>query len=83
MRSVSWSADGAMLITGSDDKSCKLWGTNGARFVCSLVGHTNWVRAAVLSRDTRMAASASDDKTVKLWDVHTHTAVHTFYEHTL
>ncbi len=59
-----------------------MWGSSGARFWCSLVGHTNWVRSAVLSRDTRLAASASDDKTVKMWDVHTHQCVQTFHEHT-
>jgi WD40 repeat protein len=65
VRSVSWSSDARLLITASDDKTCKVWGSSGARFWCSLVGHTNWVRSAVLSRDTRLAASGSDDKTVK------------------
>lgn len=45
------------------------------------MGHSNWVRSAVLNTSSQLAATGSDDKLVKLWDVPTHQALHTFCDH--
>jgi WD40 repeat protein len=42
------------------------------KFLCSLVGHSNWVRSTRFNSNGGVAVSGSDDKTVKLWDVHLH-----------
>jgi centriolar protein POC1 len=34
-----------------------------------------------LRQDIRLAVSGSEDKTVKLWDTHSHSVVHTYYDH--
>jgi WD40 repeat protein len=46
-----------------------------------LVGHTDGVWKASVSRDGNRIASASLDKTVRLWDVRTGTALHTLCGH--
>lgn len=82
VRSVEFSSDSRHLITGSDDKTAKIWALPTRKFSCSLVGHSNWVRGACFNQDASLAATCSDDKQVKLWDVATHQALHTFYDHT-
>lgn len=49
-------------------------------FLCSLNGHTNWVRSCQLSPDARLAVSGSDDHTVRVWDVETRAAVSVLQE---
>jgi centriolar protein POC1 len=82
VRSVDFSYDGRHLLTGSDDKTVKVWSLPNRKFMASLVGHSNWVRSAHFNSDASIAVSGGDDKTVKLWDVDVHQTIHTFYDHT-
>jgi centriolar protein POC1 len=59
----------------------QVWAVPSRRFRCSLVGHTNWVRSAVLSPDKRICVSGGDDKTVRLWATEKHAHVHAFLGH--
>ena len=52
------------------------------KFLCSLIGHSHWVRSASFSPTTGLAITGSDDKLVKLWDVPTHSVLHNFCDHT-
>ena len=59
VRSVSFSSDGASLLTASDDKTMKVWSVPAQRFGCTLSGgHTNWIRSANFSPDDRTSKSA-------------------------
>lgn len=58
----------------------QVWSVPEQRFLFSLNGHTNWVRACALSPDARLAVSAGDDRTVRVWDLETRAVVHTFEE---
>ena len=49
VRSVDFSLDSRHLITGSDDKTAKIWSLPSRKFVCSLVGHSNWIRTGLYS----------------------------------
>jgi len=64
--SVAFSPDG-LLVSGSVDKTLKVWDAQTYRVVRTLSGHTEGVWSVAFSRDGRLA-TASADKTVMLWD---------------
>ncbi|KAI8061276.1 putative platelet-activating factor acetylhydrolase isoform 1B alpha subunit [Thamnidium elegans] len=61
---------GQYVITGSRDKTIKIWTTNG-QLLHTFVGHDNWVRGLVVHPSGKYLLSASDDKTIKIWDLKT------------
>src|SRR5579864_7220313 len=67
--SVDFTADGALIVTGSFDKSLKLWDAATKKPVRTFAGHTNLVLTVAVSKDGTRIASGSLDNTVKLWDV--------------
>ena len=79
-----------LLLTGSDDKSVKLWdftnmqlSSSKKRFLFCVRAHNNWVRCARFSPNNQHFATCSDDKTVKLWDFHKpKNSKHTYSAHT-
>jgi WD40 repeat protein/serine/threonine protein kinase/class 3 adenylate cyclase len=66
--SVSFSADGRLLASGSADKTVRIWEIGSASMLKVLKGHSGNVTSVSFSGDNQLIASASLDKTVKLWD---------------
>jgi len=71
VNSVSISADGKRLASGSDNETVRLWDTETGKEIQRFVGHEKLVRSVSLSADGKRLASGSDDKTVRLWDTET------------
>jgi len=67
INAVSFSPDGQLLATASDDHTAKLWTADG-KLIKTLIGHSNWVLDVNFSPDSQLLASASYDNTVKLWN---------------
>ena len=57
MRSVNYSYDGHLLLTGSDDKTLHVYKVENQKLLFELKGHLNWVKTATFSPDNRIIAS--------------------------
>jgi len=68
VNTASFSLDGQMFVTASDDNTAKLWNLQGEE-LASLVGHASNVRSAVFSPDGKSILTASSDETAKLWNL--------------
>ena len=66
VNSVSFSPDGDLIASASDDATIKLWTSYGNE-VATLTGHGGAVYSVSFSPNGKILASASDDGTVKLW----------------
>ncbi|KIJ97428.1 hypothetical protein K443DRAFT_105698 [Laccaria amethystina LaAM-08-1] len=70
--SVAFSPDGRHIISGSYDKTVRVWDVQtGQSIMDPLKGHDDCVTSVAFSPDGRHIASGSDDKTVRLWDAQT------------
>jgi WD40 repeat protein len=81
VNSVSFSIDGRFSLSGSDDKTLRLWDVATGTCIRTFKGHEDGVNSINFSRDGRFALSGSKDKTVKLWDLATGSCIRTFEGH--
>jgi WD40 repeat protein len=79
---VAVTHDGNYALSGSDDKTLKLWDLNSGQEIRTFKGHTDSIRAVALTADGHYAISGSSDKTIKLWDLKSGQEIRTFEGHT-
>jgi WD40 repeat protein len=65
---VAVSPDGRTIVSGSHDRTVKVWEAESGRLLRSLEGHTGGVNAVAVSPDGRTIVSGSLDRTVKVWE---------------
>jgi len=65
--SVAISPDGQTLVSGSSDKTIKVWDLSTGKLVRTLTGHTGIVWSVAISPDGQTLVSGSLDKTIKMW----------------
>ncbi|KAJ3963968.1 WD40-repeat-containing domain protein [Lentinula raphanica] len=68
INSISCSPDGKFLVSGSCDRTIRVWDAVSGSTLATLMGHTQYVRYAEFSPDGERIISASDDKTIRVWE---------------
>jgi len=74
--SVSFSPDGKRLVTGSRDKTVKIWDVETETELFCLQGHENEVSSVSFSPDGKRIASGAFDGAILIWDAETGDKLH-------
>ncbi|KAJ2053461.1 hypothetical protein H4S04_000649 [Coemansia sp. S16] len=72
---------GSLVVSGSPEKLIRVWDTRAGRQLTTLSGHTDHIRAVLLSADSELVLSGSSDSTVKLWSMRMRRCLSTFTQH--
>ena len=67
VRAVSFSPDGRLVVSGSGDKTVRVWESTTGKEVARMT-HEARVSAVSFSPDGRLVVSGSGDKTVRVWE---------------
>lgn len=60
---------GTIIVSGSTEKALRLWDPRTCGRLLKLKGHTDNVKALVVSRDGTHCISGSSDGSIKVWNV--------------
>lgn len=71
VRSLTFSLDGTLLVSGGDDKTIKLWNVETSRVVKTFLGHSSSITSVSISPDCTRIVSGSWDGIVCLWNIST------------
>jgi len=80
--SVAFSPDSKQIVSGSWDRTVRLWDAATGALQQTLEGHTELVASVAFSPDGKQVVSGSGDRTVRLWDTATGALQQTLEGHT-
>jgi WD40 repeat protein len=68
VNACAFSPDGSRIVSGSYDKTVRVWDARSGQQLAALEGHGDWVRSVAFAPDGARIVSGGDDKTVRIWD---------------
>jgi WD40 repeat protein len=74
---MAFSPDGKQVVSGSRDKTVRLWDATTGAALQTLEGYSDLVNSVAFSPDSKQVVSGSYNKTVRLWDATTGAALQT------
>ncbi|KAJ3925600.1 MAG: hypothetical protein NXY57DRAFT_1068057 [Lentinula lateritia] len=76
LQSVQYSPDGTRIVSGSHDKTLRIWDARtGTQIGVPLQGHDDRVSSVAFSPDGTRIVSGSHDKTLRIWDARAGTQI--------
>jgi WD40 repeat protein len=82
VRSVAVTPDGSWAVSGSRDRTLKVWDLERGSEIHTLAGHTSSVVSVAVTPDCRRAVSGSGDGDMKVWDLESGSEIHVLNGHT-
>jgi WD40 repeat protein/serine/threonine protein kinase len=79
---AAYSLDGRRIVTGSGDRTAKVWDARTGGEILALGGHTDEVHGVAFRPDGGRVATASIDGTARVWDAATGRELLAFRGHT-
>ncbi|KAF8975237.1 WD40-repeat-containing domain protein, partial [Cyathus striatus] len=64
------SQDGSTIVSGSDDRTVRVWNSYSGKLLNELNGHSHVVNSVAISQDGTTVVSGSDDRTIRVWNSH-------------
>jgi mono/diheme cytochrome c family protein len=81
VNAVAFSSDGKRAVSGSDDRTIRIWDIPSGRLLATLESNSE-VYAVAFSPDGKQVLSAGRDRALRLWDVQTKNLLSVFKGHT-
>jgi hypothetical protein len=81
IHSLAHNSSGAMVLTGSDDRSLKLWDTRNGTRLAALEGAVKGVMSVGFSDDGKHVLGASNDFAVRIWSLKSQRVLHVLTGH--
>ena len=69
VNSVAISSQGIFILSGSNDKTVRLWNVYTGECEKTMVGHTNVVKTVAITPDGKFGLSGGWDEDIRLWDL--------------
>ncbi|CAG9461852.1 unnamed protein product [Pedinophyceae sp. YPF-701] len=81
VRSVAFDPGNAWFVTGSADRTIKVWDTATGQLKLTLTGHTEQVTGLAISSKSPYMFSCGLDKMVKCWDLEQNKVIRSYHGH--
>lgn len=73
---------GTVIASGTPERVIRTWDPRSGKRTAKLVGHTDNIRAILISADGKYLLTGSADASVKLWSLSAQKCIHAFTHHT-